>query len=99
MLISVTTMAEGYSGKIISGNKLQGLADATIQLFNNNVFVGGCKSKTDGSFSVNTSQKATRISVSYVGLESYTRKDSLGLPENLGVIALSTHNVGFISVQ
>ena len=40
MLISVTTMAEGYSGKIISGNKLQGLADATIQLFNNNVFVG-----------------------------------------------------------
>ena len=57
MLISVTTMAEGYSGKIISGNKLQGLADATIQLFNNNVFVGGCKSKTDGSFSVNTSQK------------------------------------------
>ena len=50
MLISVTTMAEGYSGKIISGNKLQGLADATIQLFNNNVFVGGCKSKTDGSF-------------------------------------------------
>ncbi len=43
-------MAEGYSGKIISGNKLQGLADATIQLFNNNVFVGGCKSKTDGSF-------------------------------------------------
>ena len=32
MLISVTTMAEGYSGKIISGNKLQGLADATIQL-------------------------------------------------------------------
>mgnify|MGYP002230826199 CR=1 FL=1 len=61
-------MAEGYSGKIISGNKLQGLADATIQLFNNNVFVGGCKSKTDGSFSVNTSQKATRISVSYVDL-------------------------------
>lgn len=57
MLISVTTMAEGYSGKIISGNKLQGLADATIQLFNNNVFVGGCKSKTDGSFSVNTSQR------------------------------------------
>lgn len=98
MLISVTTMAEGYSGKIISGNKLQGLADATIQLFNNNVFVGGCKSKTDGSFSVNTSQKATRISVSYVGLESYTRKDSLGLPENLGVIALSTHNVGLKEV-
>lgn len=98
MLISVTTMAESYSGKIISGNKLQGLADATIQLFNNNVFVGGCKSKTDGSFSVNTSQKATRISVSYVGLESYTRKDSLGLPENLGVIALSTHNVGLKEV-
>ena len=98
MLISVTTMAEGYSGKIISGNKLQGLADATIQLFNNNVFVGGCKSKTDGSFSVNTSQKATRISVSYVGLESYFRKDSLGLPENLGVIALSTHNVGLKEV-
>lgn len=98
MLVSVTTMAEGYSGKIISGNKLQGLADATIQLFNNNVFVGGCKSKTDGYFSVNTSQKATRISVSYVGLESYTRKDSLGLPENLGVIALSTHNVGLKEV-
>ena len=45
MLISVTTMAEGYSGKIISGNKLQGLADATIQLFNNNVFVGGSSLK------------------------------------------------------
>ncbi len=31
-------------------------------------------------------------------LSLYTRKDSLGLPENLGVIALSTHNVGLKEV-
>ncbi len=98
LLVSAMANADNYYGKIVSGDNQQGLADATIQLFYNDIFVGGCKSNNDGSFNVNTQQKATKISVSYMGLETYVRKDSLGLSENLGVINMSSRNVGLKEV-
>lgn len=86
-------MAENYHGKVMSMDNRQAISEATIQFFNDNVFIGGGKSALDGTFSVSTSKRATKISVSYVGMETFVKNDSLGIPEDLGDICLNTFGI------
>lgn len=93
LLISQYSSSENYHGKVVSGKDSKGVQEATIQFFNKNVFVGGGRSSADGTFSISTGQAATRVSVSCIGMGIYTRKDSLGLPENLGFIRMQSQGV------
>lgn len=86
-------MAENYHGKVMSMDNRQAISEATIQFFNDNVFIGGGKSALDGTFSVSTPKRATKISVSYVGMETFVKNDSLGIPEDLGDICLNTFGI------
>lgn len=43
-------MAENYHGKVMSMDNRQAISEATIQFFNDNVFIGGGKSALDGTF-------------------------------------------------
>ena len=92
-LAQVAAMAADYHGTVTIGKDKKTLQDATVQFFDRQVFIGGAKTGIDGSFSVSTPKKATRVSISYVGMDTYVREDSLGLPCNLGSVNLQSQGV------
>ena len=92
LLVQMSAFAECYHGRVVSIDSNVGIIGATIQLFNKNIFVGGGKSDKYGAFYICTSQKATKVTVTYIGKETYVRKDTLGLSEELETISL--HSAG-----
>lgn len=92
-LLLETARSENYHGRVVSVDGNKGIVGATIQFFSQDIFVGGGKSGDGGSFHVTTSQKATRMTVSYIGNDTYVRRDSLGLPEDLETVSMQSSGV------
>lgn len=85
--------AQNYHGTVIGKETHQPISDATVQLFNDNIFVGGTKTKDDGTFSITTEKAINKLVVTSIGYDRFSKIDTLSLPADLGLVTLTSKSV------
>lgn len=84
---------QSYKGSVVGKDDRKPVSDATVQLFNDNVFVGGTKTGDNGTFEVSIGKVANKVVVTCLGYDRFSKSDTLALPANLGMIELSAKSV------
>lgn len=84
---------QSYHGSVIGKDDRTPISDATVQLFYDNVFLGGAKTRDDGTFEAPIDKVINKVVVTCLGYERFVKTDTLAVSTDIGVIELSSKSV------